>query len=139
MKKPIFVDTNVLCAIYNVEDSLHIKRSYIKSILTQYNPVLSNFILLETYTILSQRISKKFAIAFGERIRQKHPYTLFWIDRNIEDDVWDIFCSIKEKNFSYVDASIIAVMKRRRIAHLLTFDRSFKSLEEKFSFTIIGD
>lgn len=138
MKKSIVVDTNVICALYNPEDSLYEKAQRIKSLFTEYKPIVSNFILLETYTILSQRISKEFAVSFGKRIREKHSYAVVWIGPKLEEDVWKIFTSIKDKNFSYVDASILAAMKSEKITHLLSFDTGFAQLQKTFGFTLIG-
>ena len=138
MKQSIVIDTNVICALYNSKDALYEKAQKIKPLFTEYKPVVSNFILLETYTILAQRVSKEFSIAFGKRVREKHPYAIIWIDRKLEEDIWKIFASIKDKNFSYVDASILAVMKKEKINHLLSFDATFKNLQEQFKFKLIG-
>lgn len=138
MKQKIFIDANFICSLYNPEDSLYKKANDIKRLIKEFDPALSNFILLEIYTILSQRISKKFAIEFGKRIRQRHQYVLFWVDRKLEDEVWAIFKKIKDKNFSYVDASILAVMQKERINYLLSFDEYFKKLEQEYNFKLIG-
>lgn len=138
MKKDIAVDTNIICALYNPEDSLYEKAQKIKPILKEYKPIISNFILLEIYTILSQRISKKFSVEFGENIYKDHVFTVVWIDQKLEKDVWQIFKSIKDKNFSYVDASILAVLKKEKINHLLSFDAGFAQFQKIFGFTLVG-
>lgn len=137
MKDSVFVDTNALCAMYNIEDSLYSKKDQIESILRDYAPIVSNFILLETYTVLSQRVSKKFAIAFGERVKTKHPYSIFWINKEFEQEIWKIFSLVKDKNFSYVDASTLAIMQKEKISHLFSFDTEFKKLETEFRFKLI--
>lgn len=137
MKKSIVVDTNIICALYNPEDSLYEKAQRIKSLFTEYKPIVSNFILLEAYTILSQRISKEFAVSFGRRIKEKHSYAVVWISPKLEEEVWRVFVSIKDKNFSYVDASILAVIKKGKISHLLSFDAGFAQFQNNFGFTLI--
>lgn len=138
MKPIIFIDTNFPCALYNEKDSLHEKARVIWPTLKNFDYVVSNFILLEAYTILSQRASKVQAIAFGNYIRRENPYTIVWIDRSLEKDIWEIFKQIKDKNFSYVDASILAVIEREKISHLLSFDTGFIQLQKTFGFTLIG-
>ena len=138
MKQSIIIDTNVICALYNREDSLYEKAQRVKPLFTEYKPVVSNFILVEIYTILSQRVSKKFSIEFGENIDRDRVFTVVWINRKLEKDVWSIFASIKDKNFSYVDASILAVMKKEKIKHLLSFDAGFEGIQEQFRFKLIG-
>lgn len=138
MKPSIFIDTNFLCALYNEEDSLHKKARVIWPTLGHFYYTVSNFILLEAYTILAQRASKIQAISFGNYARKENPYTIVWIDRNFENDIWEIFKLMKNKNFSYVDASILAVMKKEKISHLLSFDAGFKNLQNQFKFQLIG-
>lgn len=139
MMQKLFVDTNILCAINNPQDSLHSRALKIISFVTAFNPIISNFILLETYTILSQRVSRSVSIKFGESIVKDKVFTIVWIDQLFEPDVWKIFCKIKDKNFSYVDASILAIMQREKIKHLLSFDDSFKNLQTKFNFKLIPE
>ncbi|MEK7534716.1 MAG: PIN domain-containing protein [Patescibacteria group bacterium] len=138
MRQSLFIDTNVICSLYNPKDSLNTKAEEGKHLFKEYQPVLSNFILLETYTILSQRVSKEFAIKFGQDIQQEHRYVIYWIDKKLEEEVWKIFKSIKNKNFSYVDASILAIMKKEKISHLLSFDTTFKNLQKQFKFQLVG-
>lgn len=133
----IFIDTSFLFAAYNSKDALHLKAKKLKPVLKKYNTIVSNFILLEMYTLLSQRVSKETSVLFGESIIKDKVFAIIWIDRKTEEDVWEIFKTIKDKNFSYVDASILAVMRKEKIHHLLSFDESFEKLEKKFHFTLI--
>ena len=135
--KHVFIDTSFLVALYNKRDALHEKAKLYAGCLDKVHVVISNFILLESYTILSQRTSKQQAISFGNYVRRYNPYSMFWIDRELEDEVWHTFTSIKDKNFSYVDASILAVMQKEGISHLLSFDQAFEKLEKEYSFNLI--
>lgn len=137
MNSPLFIDTNFLCALYNNTDSLHLKAKLLVSTLKNTPLVISNFILLETYTILSQRSSKERALQFGKHVANNNPYDIFWIDKKLEKEVWKIFASIKDKNFSYVDASILAVLQKEKIHHLLSFDQSFEALQKEYRFHLI--
>ena len=138
MRPSLFVDANFFCALYNDSDAHYSKAEVIATRLNDFRLLTSNFVLLETYTVLSQRASKKEAIAFGERLKKDSPYAIYWISKQLEEDVWKIFISIKDKNFSYVDASILTVIKREKISHLLSFDAGFAQLQKKFGFSLIG-
>ena len=138
MRQLLFVDTNYLCALYNKSDSLHEKAKSISPSLHEFSMAISNFVLLESYTVISQRVSKNFAIAFKEDMYNEKYYSIYWMQKSLEDEVWDIFRSIKDKNFSYVDASILAVMKKEKIGHLLSFDTGFDQFQKPFGFTLIG-
>ena len=138
MIKPLFIDTNYLCAYYNKLDSFHDKAKKIFPKLSKFNLIFSNFILLECYTVISQRVSKKDALLFKEDMYNQKYYRIFWIDKELEQKTWNIFASIKDKNFSYVDASVLAAMKNQKITHLLSFDTGFAPLQKTFGFTLIG-
>lgn len=137
MTQSIFADTNFLCALENPLDSLHEKAITVNQQTIGLSLVVSNFVLLETYTILSQRVSKEFAVGFGQRVQKKHPFIIFWMTKDLEQETWSIFKIIKDKNFSYVDASILAVMQKEKIKHLLCFDESFEKLQKQFGFKVI--
>lgn len=134
----LFIDTNYLCAYYNKLDSLHDKAKKISPSLKEFNVIISNFILLESYTVISQRVSKKYALLFKKDMYNQKFYSIFWIDKMLEQETWDIFASIKDKNFSYVDASILAVIKKGGINQLLSFDKGFSQFQKEFKFTLMG-
>ena len=134
----LFVDTSYLCSFYNKSDSLHERAKKTSSLLKKFRVVLSNFVLLECYTVLSQRVSKQHVLSFKEDMYDEKYYHTYWVDKILEKQVWDIFSSIKNKNFSYVDASILAVLKIEKISHLLSFDTGFAQLQNNFGFTLIG-
>jgi len=138
MNKRVFIDSNVLCGLFNNKDALHQKSAKAIVSLKESGFVISNFILLECYTIISQRTSKENAIHFRNYMFANRQYEIAWIDRKLEDEVWTTFQTIKDKHFSYVDASILAVMKKEKIKHLLSFDVSFKSLQSEFKFKLVG-
>ncbi|MBI2613929.1 MAG: type II toxin-antitoxin system VapC family toxin [Candidatus Levybacteria bacterium] len=138
MNEIVFIDANVLCGLFNNKDSLHEKSKKAIGLLRESSFAISNFILLECYTIISQRTSKKNSILFREYMFTNKQYEVFWIDRKLEDETWTIFQSIKDKNFSYVDASILAAMKKGGITDLLSFDTGFAQLQKIFGFTLIG-
>jgi len=137
MNKVIFIDTNVLCGLYNNKDTLHEKSKKTIISLKESKFAISNFILIECYTVISQRTSKERSISFREYILTHFLHKIFWIDRKMEDDTWRIFKSIKDKNFSYIDASILAVMKKEKIGNLLSFDAGFAQFQKTFGFTLI--
>lgn len=139
MRQSLFVDTNYLCALYNKSDSLHEKAKNISPSLNEFRIVISNFILLESYTIISQRVSKNHVISFKEDMYNEKYYHIYWIQKSSEDQVWGIFRSSRDKNFSYVDASILALLKKEKISHLLSFDSGFAQFQKTFGFTLIPD
>jgi len=137
MKQSLFIDANYFCALYNKQDALHQKAKRFSSELEQHYLATSNFVLLESYTVISQRSSKNIVVSFKNYVYSEGNYHIFWVDKGLEEEIWNIFASIKDKNFSYVDASILAVMKKEKIANLLSFDSGFTQLQKPFGFTLI--
>src|SRR3990167_11425411 len=105
MTEIVFIDANVLCGLFNNNDSLHEKSKKAIELLRESAFAISNFILLECYTIISQRTSKGNSILFRKYMLTNKQYEIFWTDRRLEDEAWAIFQSIEDKNFSNVDAS----------------------------------
>lgn len=62
------------------------------------------------------------------------------VDKSLNEASWQIFKDIREKNVSFVDASIIAILRAEDIRWLLTFDLAdFKKLASRYRFHIYGE
>ena len=122
----IFVDTSAFVALRNPADPHHKKALEIALELDRQEADLttSNYVLAETYTVISQKVSKEKSIAFKEdfdpRIR------VIRIDEALEESAWSIFKVIKSKNVSYIDCTSFAVMKNYNISQAFAFDEDFE-------------
>ena len=134
----LFIDSNFFIALHNPLDALYIRAKQIankieRSKLKIYS---SNFIYLETVTVLSQRSGKEVAITAGKKLLLGDYYTVVNINEDLQFKSWLIFQEIKRKNMSFVDCSILAVMRNMGIKKLLTFDTAdFAGLRRKYSFS----
>lgn len=139
LKNPpyVFLDTNVLVALYNKKDLLHKRALKVFKILSAQKArlVISNYVLLEIYTILSQRAGKRKAIEFGRMVRSKKPFLIKRITEELEEKTWEIFKKIKDKNLSFVDCSVIAVVLQED-CQLLSFDKKIIKLKKQFGFRL---
>ena len=137
--RPVFVllDSNVIIALYNQNDALHKRalETFKKLAETKIKLVISNYLLLEIYTILSQRDSKKTALEFGDLIRNEKPFLIQRIDDEMEEQSWQIFTKIKDKDVSFVDSSIIAQVLEGNY-RLVTFDQKIIKLQRQFNFSL---
>jgi len=138
-RKPplVFIDTNVLISLYNIKDSLHKKAMVVfkRLSLIKARLVISNYVLLETYTILSQKAGKKNAIEFGKLIRKENPFIIKWVEEKDDAKVWEIFKKVKDKNVSYVDCSILTLVTLEDY-ELATFDQKIQKLADNFGFKL---
>ncbi len=121
----VFVDSNFFCAFYNPKDSQHLKALSLakKLSLSKVQLWISNYIFLEVVTIISQRVGKKEGIAVGNKIKNDDFVSNIHIDESLHQLSWEFFRQVSKKDPSFVDLSIIAVMKSRDIHTLLTFDK----------------
>lgn len=133
----IFIDASFFCAFYNENDALFKKASSYIELLNTKKIFTSNFILLESYTVISQRVSKKAAIEFGKTIQNMPEIKIIKVDQDLEKSSWEIFEIIADKNMSYVDCSTITLMQENSIRQLLTFDSHFKKHTKQFGYKIV--
>lgn len=135
----IFVDSNYLCTLHNPEDSQHQKAKKIASFLKKKNPELfiSNFIFLEAVTVISQRVNRREAILLGRYLLNKEIIKIIHLTPALNGQTWETFQKIKNKNMSFVDASILVLINEEGIDYLLTFDQEhFKNLRKIYHFKI---
>lgn len=138
----MFVDTNYFVALFNPFDALH--RAALKTgrqiDAAGARLVISNFIFLEVVTVLAQRRGKDVAREAGEYLISNGAIETIHVDKSLNEASWQTFKYIREKNVSFVDASIIAILQGEGIRWLLTFDRAdFRKLASRYHFHIYGD
>lgn len=135
----IFVDSNFFIALFHQHDALHEQAlSIAKDLDRQWRPlVISNFVFLEVVTVLSQRKSRAQARAVGHFFLSDSSIVMRHIDEKLQQASWDIFKSVGHKGMSFVDCSIVALMRSEGIHTLLTFDKTdFRSLQKLFRFSL---
>jgi hypothetical protein len=135
----IFADSNYFIALYNPGDSLHREAIRVTNSLKKENQklVISNFVFLELVTVLSQRVGRVGAIYAGVEISGNSSIEFIHVDEMLQNVSWQIFQDVKEKSVSFVDCSIIAVMRAEGIHRLLTFDvKDFKNLQKQYRISL---
>ena len=130
MEHSIFVDSNVFIGFLNEDDALY-KRAlklwdYLKK--ERYKVVVSNFIISEVVTVVSQRVDKKTAIEFAVTMyeNEEQEVSIIRSDERIELKTLDYLRRITSKNVSFVDASILAILDICHIQKLASFDKVFQ-------------
>ena len=133
----VFVDSNYFVALFNPPDMLHKRALALARKIDSQNTalVVSNFVFLEIVTVLSQRRGRQVAIKVGEHLLTNSLITIIQVDELLQRESWHIFQNIIEKNVSFVDSSIVAIMKAEYITKLLTFDvDDFEKLRKRYQF-----
>lgn len=134
-KSNLFVDSNFFIALYNAEDSLHIQAQATAShiIKADCSLYISNYVLFEVLSVLSQKTGRQQSIMTGQNIINDAQITIIHINEALQQRTWEVFQEVTGKNISFVDCSTVAVMQYAGIRQLLTFDiTDFKPLCRQF-------
>jgi len=133
----IFVDSNYFIALFNVSDTLHAKALALAESMVNKNIRLhiSNYIMLEVLTVLSQRVGREAAKVASDNLTDSEQIRTVHVTEELHSRSLEIFRTIDSKNVSLVDCSILAVINYAGIKQLLTFDTTdFKPLKGRFNF-----
>ncbi|MGI9023036.1 MAG: type II toxin-antitoxin system VapC family toxin [Acidimicrobiales bacterium] len=118
-------DTSFWVALAAVRDSHHADAVSLWA--RQTRPaIVTNHIAGETWTFLRRRAGHAVAVAaldvFGSpRVELLH------VEEGIEDEAWRWLARHDEREYSFVDATSFAVMRRMRLRHALAFDVDFQA------------
>ena len=129
----IFVDSNVFIALFNKDDSLHERAVKLWHSLRKRNHrvCVSNFIVSEVITVLSQRVGKEIAIEFAVTMyeNERRETSIIYSSERVERKALEYIKSIPSKNFSFVDATIFAILELYEMKNLASFDKVFGRLK----------
>jgi len=118
----LFVDTSVW---YAAADSSDVSNARAKAILAAGEPlVTSDHVLVETWTLLRRRLRRQAAERFWEGLRGG----VAAIEPTGVADLeaaWQIGVSYRDQDFSIVDRTSFAVMRRLGIDRAASFDDAF--------------
>jgi predicted nucleic acid-binding protein len=88
---------------------------------------VSNHVVGETWTLLRRRAGHAAAVGFLDRLARLPEVELVHIDAATEADAWRWLRRHDEREYSLVDATSFALMRRRRIREALAFDGDFNA------------
>jgi predicted nucleic acid-binding protein len=88
---------------------------------------VSNHVLGETWTLLRRRAGHTAAVGFLDRFAELPGVEVVHVDGTMESDAWRWLRRHDEREYSFVDATSFAVMRRRRIREALAFDGDFNA------------
>lgn len=87
----------------------------------------TNHVVGETWTLLRRRAGHNQAVGFLDRLAHLPEIETVHVDEEVEDEAWRWLRSRSEREFSFVDATSFAIMRRRRIREALAFDGDFNA------------
>jgi len=123
----VFVDTGAWVAIADRNDqySKEAGQLYTNLILQRRRLVTSDFILVETYNLLSQTIGSRATISFGDKLKEIPFLEIMPVTQSDWERAWKILDKYSDKDFSFTDCTSFALMERLKIKTSFTFDSHF--------------
>lgn len=125
----VFVDADAFVAIMKYSDSNHDKALHqLDYLLSQSAEFLtSNYVFTEVVTVLSQRVGQSMAMQFIKIMRSTiSPFTVRWVDQDIEDRALNIFTKQTFKNISFVDCTNMAIIQNDHLDQIFSFDSVYR-------------
>lgn len=121
----IFADTSFWAALGNATDARH---KDARQLWTSKPPVVvtSNHVLGETWTLLNRRCGHR-AAASAAAIRHSSAIRVEHITAELEEEAWQWLDHRDEREYSFVDATSFALMRKKRIFQAYAFDDDFSA------------
>ncbi|HXH56519.1 type II toxin-antitoxin system VapC family toxin [Iamia sp.] len=121
-----FVDTSFWVALFFARDPHHDDARELWS----QRPgglLTTNHVLGETWTFLRRRRGHGDALRAVEAVEASRRVTRIRVPGSAEDDAWEWLRRRDDREYSFVDATSFAVMRRRRIGEALAYDGDFSA------------
>lgn len=129
--RQILCDTSALVALFDADDRFaDLARDYVQGIEPGLTLIVPDTVFGETMTMLKSRVGAKLAVKVGQQLRQSVRFRLYRLSDEDELATWDIFARYTDKNWSYVDCSLLALAQRLKIAEILAFDHYFEQMPD---------
>lgn len=121
----IFVDTSFWIAIQMPSDMHHRAATDLLRAHAALPLATTNDVRGETWTFLRRRAGHDFGARFLDRLERSPRVEVLRVDAETERDALRWLRGHEEREYSFVDATSFAVMRKRRITEALAFDGDF--------------
>lgn len=123
----IFVDTSFWVALRNRRDRNHEQAKVLLRLHGDASLVTSSQIRGETWTYLRRKVGHGGAVEFLDAIARSPRLQIVWVPQETETEALRWLRRHDEREFSFVDATSFAVMRKRKIREALAFDGDFQA------------
>ncbi|MBS1870366.1 MAG: PIN domain-containing protein [Actinobacteria bacterium] len=122
-----FVDTSFWIALLSEEDRHYAMAQALIGRRATGPLLTSNHVVGETWTWIRRRFGHERAVASVRAIRAVPTLTVVHVEAEVEEDAWRWLRRRDEREYSFIDATSFAVMRRRRMREALAFDGDFSA------------
>ncbi len=122
----IFIDTSAILAILDADDQNYqkAKKKWEELISKEYTLVCSNYVLIETFALIQNRLGMKAVRSFQEDVVPM--LTIEWVDEIIHQDGITSVLAANRRELSLVDCVNFHFMRQLGIKAVFAFDKHFK-------------
>jgi predicted nucleic acid-binding protein len=120
----VFVDTSAWYILCDRRDARHSRAAGILGDRTRHF-VTSNFVFVESLSLITKRLGKGAAIRFGKDLRASDRVRIIHIDARMEESAWSLFEDYADKDWDLVDCSSFILMQSLKLTKAFTFDSHF--------------
>ncbi len=126
MGRKIVLDSNVLVALYKIDDSTHQKAKEITRRLHDQGDIfmILNLVAQETATVISMKVGQKEAKDFYLK-RDRVVDQEIVLDDSLEKLAWNIFMKQAKKGTSFIDCANLALIEKYNLNGILSFDKFY--------------
>jgi uncharacterized protein len=121
----IFVDTSFWVAVQLPDDAHHLAAAGLLRAHASTPLATSNHVLGETWTFLRRRAGHRWAVRFLDHVSRSPRIEVVRVDEEVERDALTWLRRHDEREYSFVDATSFAWMRKRRITAAMAFDGDF--------------
>ncbi len=125
MASLIFVDTSFWIATAVEADRHHKAASELFTAHGRDPLATSNLVRGETWTFVRRRFGHRAAVSLLDRLDATMRLRLLRVGRNEEQEAWHWLRRHDEREYSFVDATSFALMRKLAIREVLAFDEDF--------------
>lgn len=136
----ILVDTGVVYAEHDTDATRHDAAAAALDVVYdgEYGqPFISDYVYDEAITLTARRGSSGPAVELGRKLRGIDPYPtvyeFLYTLVPVFDDAIEVFETYDDQSLSFTDATMIALVDRHGIDHVLSFDDDFDGLVSRVS------
>ncbi len=127
MTRRILVDSGALLAMADPRDR-HTSAARVFLRETDALYLVPDTVFAEAMTLIKSRIGAAAAVSVGSRLQESTRFRLYYLESADHRATWQVFTRYIDKDWSYVDCSILALAQRMDIAEVFAFDHHFDQM-----------
>jgi predicted nucleic acid-binding protein len=127
-RRSILVDSGALLAMADPRDRYAGAARRFLEETTDAFYVVPDTVFSEAMTLVKARLGTAAAVNVGSRLQESTLFQLHYLDSADHRATWQIFTRYIDKDWSYVDCSILALAQRQGGSEVFAFDHHFDQM-----------